>query len=80
MGTTHRTVSRAAFSDWQQKKDLYVYLQGGSVKLDAYYPPPADNTFRKLLGRLIYRNGAYAVIQEQHGAIIENYHMVLGGL
>ena len=50
------------------------------MKLESSYPYPTDGKLRHLLGRLIYRNGAYSVIQEQHGPINENYHMMLGGL
>ena len=44
------------------------------------YPTPSDRRLRRLLGRLVYKNGAYAVVQEQFGPVIENYHMMIGGL
>jgi len=50
------------------------------VYLSSSYPTPVGKKFRRLLGRLIYRNGAYSVIQEQHGPVIENYQMMIGGL
>ena len=84
MGTSRVNVPRSAFSDWDRKTTLYCYLQTGgsgvSMKLESSYPHPTDGKLRHLLGRLIYRNGAYSVIQEQHGPINENYHMMLGGL
>ena len=84
MGTSRVNVPRSAFSDWDRKTTLYCYLQSGgsgvSMKLESSYPYPTDGKLRHLLGRLIYRNGAYSVIQEQHGPINENYHMMLGGL
>ena len=84
MGTTHISVPRCTFSDWKRKTDLYVYLQTGGngvgVYLSSSYPAPAGKKFRSLLGRLIYRNGAYSVIQEQHGPVIENYQMMIGGI
>jgi len=84
MGSTRINVPRACFSDWDQKRTLYIYLQTGgrgvSVKMDTTYPRPQEGKLRRLLGRLIYKNGAYSVIQEQHGPIIENYHMVLKDL
>lgn len=63
-----------------KKSDQYVYVQNGVIKMDSAYPSPKENVFCRLLARLIYRNGAYSVVQEQYGPIIENYHMVLGGL
>ena len=84
MGSTRINVPRACFSGWDKKRTLYVYLQTGgrgiSVKMATEYPQPTREKFRRLLGRLVYRNGAYSVIQEQHGPVIENYHMVIGGL
>ena len=84
MGTKRINVPRSCFANWKQKKTLYIYLQSGgsgiSVKMESSYPAPTNNKFRRLLGRLIYRNGAYSVVQEQHGPIIENYHMMIGGL
>ena len=84
MGSRRISVPRAAFADWDKKTTLYCYIQSGgsgvAMKLESSYPSPTDSKFRRLLGRLIYRNGAYSVIQEQHGPIIENYHMMIGGL
>ena len=48
--------------------------------MESSYPTPTDGKLRRLIARLIYKNGAYSVIQEQHGPISENYHMMLGGL
>ena len=53
---------------------------GVTFKLESSYPTPTDGKLRRLIARLIYKNGAYSVIQEQHGPISENYHMMLGGL
>ena len=84
MGTRHVSVPRCAFADWKRKKTLYVYLQsagsGVTVTLADSYPTPSDKRLRRLLGRLVYRNGAYTVVQEQFGPVIENYHMMIGGL
>ena len=68
-GTTAQTISRTTFADWKQEKDLYVYVEGGSVKMESSYPTQASNVFRRLLARVIYRNGAYSVVQEQFGPI-----------
>ena len=84
MGTKHITVPRCTFSDWKRKKTLYVYLEsagsGVTVTLTDSYPTPSDRRLRRLLGRLVYKNGAYATVQEQFGPVIENYHMMIGGL
>ena len=84
MGTKHVTVPRCAFSDWKRKRTLYVWLQSGgsgvTVDLTESYPSPVGKKLRRLLGRLVYRNGAYCVVQEQHGPVIENYQMMIGGL
>ena len=76
-GTNRTTVPRTVFEDWEQDRDLYVYVEGGTVRMSENYPAPASGRFRRLLARLICRNGAYSVVQEQHGPVIENYHMAL---
>ncbi len=84
MGTSRVNVPRCCFKDWQQKRSLYIYLESGgsgvTFKMESSYPTPTDSKLRRLIARLIYKNGAYSVIQEQHGPISENYHMMLGGL
>ena len=84
MGTSRVNVPRCCFKDWQQKRSLYIYLESGgsgvAFKMESSYPTPTDSKLRRLIARLIYKNGAYSVIQEQHGPSSENYHMMLGGL
>lgn len=84
MGTARISVPRKSFPDWEKKRNLVVYLESGgsgvSVKMEDSLPAPSDSLFRRLIGRLIYKGGAYALIQEQHGPVEENYHMILGDL
>jgi len=81
IGTKRIMVPRCCFPDWNQGRTLFIYLQsdgkGISTKTSRSYPSPSVDKFRRLLGRLIYRNGAYSVVQEQHGPIIENTHFGL---
>lgn len=63
---------RTVFSGWRREQTLYVYAEENHIRIGAAYPTPSVWTFRRLLARLLYRDGAYSVIQEQHGPIIEN--------
>ena len=62
---------RTVFSNWRRKTDLYVYVSDDQIILSAEYPEPDSDVLRRLLARLIYCNGVYAVVQEQHGPIYE---------
>ena len=65
---------RTVFANWKQKKTLYVYIAATKIKLADEYPEPSG-TFRRRLARLVYQNGTYTVVQEQHGPLIENLHL-----
>ena len=61
---------RTVFANWKRGKTLYVYIAATKIRLSDEYPEPSG-TFRRLLARLVYQNGAYCVVQEQHGPVIE---------
>ena len=75
-----------SFSDIPDECDSYLYvdldLATGRVSLELQKedPAPADEHFRRLIARIVYVEGNYRLVQEQHGPIIENYHVMLGGL
>ena len=83
-GNTRIEVPRYAFSNFDQKKTLYCYVEvrsgAATLKLESSYPAPQLEVFRRLLARVIWQGGCYEVVQEQHGAISENYHNMFGGI
>lgn len=87
-GNTHIAVPNRFFnlSDIPDESDSYLYvdlnLTTGSVSLELKkeYPAPADEHFRRLIARIVYVSKSYRIVQEQHGPIIENYHVMLGDL
>ena len=87
-GTTHVAVPSRFFSlsDIPDETDSYLYVDldlatgGVTLELKKEYPAPADEHFRRLIARIVYVGGNYRLVQEQHGPIIENYHLVLAGL
>ena len=62
---------RTVFTNWRRKRNLYVYVSDDQIVLSEEYPEPDSEVLRRLLARLIYKNGVYAVVQEQHGPIYE---------
>ena len=71
VGCERTVYPRTVFSRWQREQTLYVYIEGAHIRIGTAYPAPSAWTFRRLLARLVYQNGAYCVVQEQHGPVIE---------
>lgn len=66
---------RTIFTNWKQEQTMFVYISNDTIRLSETYPEPHNGVFKRLLARLVYCDGAYSVVQEQHGPIIENYHL-----